>query len=278
MRDFHLSGVVIGALAALSTTVRAQDKPPAAKAVVTYSDHAAGVVGLAFTPDGKHVVSVSPTDIRSWDIPTGKQVAGWDALRGGVIAVAPNGRAVAFTSTKPSGRSVAIRTVADGKVTRTIQAYADVTKRAVFGPLVGAMAFSPNGKRLAIAGRSGLVGGPHGYPGGVVTVWSANTGKRLLHCFGPREGVSTSSFAMSIAFSANGKYIAAGTSGAGGELPESSEVVIWDAKSGKVVRAIKVRQKVRAGGFNSPVTAVALSPEGNLVAAAYGNRTRGPTR
>lgn len=270
VRNRHIAAVLVAA-ALIAGQARPADDPPV-KPVATLKGHAAEVIALAFTPDGKGVVAVSPKDIRAWDIASGKAVASAETPGGTVAAVAPDGKTAAFTTTPRVGRPVVVRSAADGKEVFSFGAHADVTERTAFGSLVGALAYSPDGKRLATAGRSGLVGGRHGLPGGVVKVWDAATGKQLVHVPGPRPGVSASSFTGAVAFSADGKFLAAGTDGAGGELPESGEVIVWDAADGKAVRSIRVRDGVRPGDFHSAVTAVALSPDGKLVAASFGNR------
>jgi WD40 repeat protein len=247
-------------------------KAAAASPVSRFTGHAGPVQALTFSADATRVVSASARDVRTWESATGKELAAVEVAGGTIAAVAPDGKTVAFTSNERVGLPVMLRAAADGKELLTIRPHADVTERTAFGSLVGKVAFSPDGSFLATAGRSGLVGGPHGLPGGVVKVWEARTGKQLLHVPGPRPGVSTSAFAGAVAFSRDGKYIAAGTDGAGGELPESGEVIVWDTTEGKRVRAIQVRETVSPGDFRSAVTAVALSPEGKQVAASYGNR------
>ena len=273
LRSCQWAAVLLFASVGLASEPGPDAKSPSAvEPVMAFTVHSAGVIGLAFTPDGKHIVSASPKDVRTWDVATTKEVAGTELSGGRVAAVAPDGKTVAFNATERVGLPVIVRAATDGKELLNIRPHSDVTQRTAFGSLVGALVFSPDGKRLATAGRSGLVGGPHGLPGGVVKVWDVATGEQLLHVPGPRPGVSTSAFAGVVAFSADAKYLAAGTDGAGGELPESGEVVVWDAADGKVILAIHVREEVKPGDFHSAVTAVALSPDGKWVAAAYGNR------
>ena len=105
-------------------------------------------------------------------------------------------------------------------------------------------------------------------PGGVVALWDAKTGK-AVHRF---DGLSTG--ASSVAFSADGKSVAAGTNGAGGELPAAGEVRVWDVEKGKELRAIKLSPKVEPGEFISAGD-VALSADGKRVVAGVGSGSRG---
>jgi len=57
-----------------------------------------------------------------------------------------------------------------------------------------------------------------------VIVWDAETGK-IVH-----QSDKLSTAASSVAWSTDGRRYAAGTNGAGGELPEAGEVRVWDAR------------------------------------------------
>ncbi len=94
-------------------------------------------------------------------------------------------------------------------------------------PALFAMAFSPDGKRLATAGSDAAVGGRHGLPGGTVISWDVDSGK-LIH---KSERFSTA--ASSVVWSEDGNRIAAGTNGADGELAVAGQVAVWDFATGK---------------------------------------------
>jgi hypothetical protein len=96
---------------------------------------------------------------------------------------------------------------------------------------VASVAFSPDGKRLAVG------------QAGTVSLWDAATGKELSVPAGSK-GVA------SLAFSPDGKLIAVGAGGT---------VRLLDAASGKEVRAMP--------GAN-PVVAIGFSPDGKVIAVA----------
>ena len=175
-----------------------------------------------------------------------------------------------------------------GKSLLDFDAAGDFDTTNSFAPNIRALAFSPDGKHLVTGGSAAVVGGRHGLPGGVVGIWDAKIGKQLRHLGEVKEwdknridkfippdakvipAVSTSAGVSSVTFSADGKLLVAGTYGATSELPEAGEVWIWNAADGKLVRKFTVAEKVEARGPDYRVSAVALSSNNKLVAAAVG--------
>lgn len=245
----------------------------AEKPVLSFGGHAAEVTAIVFHREGGQIVSAGLKDVRVWNSDTGKETAGQNLLGSRTVALDHDGKRLAITHPElPRERNVVIRGVADGEELLTILPHGDLSKGFPFAPVIGGLAFSPDGERLATAGRTNAVGGPHGLPGGIVKIWDAKTGAELQRLAGPRPDVSTSTFAGVVAFSADGKLLAVGTDGAGGELPEAGEVVIWDVPSEKVRHKLPTRESVEPGEFFSSVSALALSRDGKWVAAAFGGR------
>ena len=136
-----------------------ENDPQAHELIATFGGHATGVAALAFSSDGRQVVSVCAQDVRTWDSATGKEIGAVNKLGG-----------------------------------------------------------------------------------------------EALRRF---DKLSTS--ASSVAFSRDGKSVAAGTNGAGGELPEPGEVWVWDLEKGEERRRFKAAPESDYGEFIS-IADVAFSP------------------
>jgi WD40 repeat protein len=107
----------------------------------------------------------------------------------------------------------------------------------------GGLDFSPDGRKLAALGCC--------EPGSTIKVWAARSGKEL---FNPR----VDGHALSIAFSPDGRLLAAGT--------EDGKVVLWDARDGSPVGA---PIEVATGG----VETISFSPDGRLFAVSSADGT-----
>ena len=83
-----------------------------------------------------------------------------------------------------------------------------------------------------------------------------------------------STAASSVAWSTDGKRFAAGTNGAGGELPEAGEVRVWDAETAKVLHSFKLNPEVDYGEWASAGD-VAFGPDGKCVAVPVTAGSRG---
>jgi len=105
---------------------------------------------------------------------------------------------------------------------------------------VGAVAFSPDGSSLAVAGYQ------------VVHIFDAASGRITAELSGHADLV------RSVAFSADGKLLAA----AGGAPAQFGEVKVWDVETGKLRKAIK--------GHKDCIYSVDFSPDGKqIVTASY---------
>jgi RNA polymerase sigma factor (sigma-70 family) len=192
--------------------------------------HSWGVESIAFTLNGKQVVSAAGHRIHVWETATGKEVRRLEATNlmgfaisspGGVLAAAQNGSVSVWdlSTWKP-------------KFSHEVSTFA--------------VAISPDGGMLASGGRLGA--------SAPVTLWKVQTGEKLRSLSGNMPQVAR------LAFSPDGKTLAAaGCLKTGWSLEGSrSEIVrLWDLATG---------QSHELEGHTGGVTSLAYAPDGSVVA------------
>jgi WD40 repeat protein len=162
----------------------------------------AGTSCVAFSPDGKALVSAAGYALRLWDVPSWKErfpLAG-HTTQIDALAYSPDGKTLA--SGGAYDNRLLLWDVGTAKVRRAL----DCEQQGVF-----CATFSPDGKSVA----AGLT--DNGPPHRVVAVWDADSGKRLRR-------LESHFGASSMAFSPDGKRLAA--SGSAG-------ISVWDAANGE---------------------------------------------
>jgi len=171
-------------------------------------DHTGWVRSVAFSPDGKRVVSGSKDKtIRIWDAQTGHPVL--EPLEGHTGWV----WSVAFS---PDGKRVV-----SGSSDNTICIWDAQTGHPVLEPLEGhtdpvlSVAFSPDGKRVV-----------SGSEDRTIRIWDAQTGHPVLE---PLKGHTDE--VWSVAFSPDGKRVVSGS--------EDKTICIWDAQTGHHLTPLK---------------------------------------
>ncbi len=169
------------------------------KEQATFQGHTRNVCSLAFSPEGKTLVSGGEDhQIKWWDVTTRKErftMEGGDIWRPFQIAVSPDGKTLATQS----GSSVKLWDVAAGKKRATLVGHnRDVT----------CLQFSPDGKTLA-----------SGSEDKTIVLWDVATGKDLLTFRGAKAVVD------SLAFSPDGRTLFSG----GADFPPLP-VMIWDTE------------------------------------------------
>ncbi|EIW74387.1 WD40 repeat-like protein, partial [Coniophora puteana RWD-64-598 SS2] len=197
--------------------------------------HSGPTSSVAFSPDGKHVVSGSDDrTIRVWDVATGVCVL--EPLEGHSELV----NSVAFS---PDGKHIV-----SGSDDETIRVWNAATGVCVLGPLEGhnslvkSVAFSPDGKHI-VSGSNDQT----------IRIWSATIGEYVL---GPLEGHS--GWVHSVAFSPDGKHIVSGS--------HDKTIKVWDAAIGEsMLKSLE--------GHSGPVRSVAFSPDGKHVVSGSWDKT-----
>jgi WD40 repeat protein len=228
---------------------------------VTFKQHKAPVLTVAFSPDGKRVASADlKGSVFVWEAETGNVVVSRkikgepvknQEILAGVrsLAFAPDGTRLALAlEQKPGIRIWDLSGDGDALVLKE------------HSGAVSGVAFRPDGKQLVSAGTDGTV-----------RVWNAEDGTELHTLRGhveaveegpappddplglavpaPRKAGLRSVAVRAVAFSPDGKQIAS--------VGDDNTVRLWDVESGKEVAAGR--------GHTAPVVSVAYSPDGKYV-------------
>ncbi|TAQ89813.1 hypothetical protein B7494_g1858 [Chlorociboria aeruginascens] len=167
--------------------------------------HTVKVSSVAFSPDGKLVVSASGDDTtRIWDTATGALQQTFASHLDSVnsVAFSPNGELVISAS---SDSTVKIWNAAIGALQQTIEGHSGS---------VNSVAFSPNGKLVVSASDDKTV-----------RLWDAATGAALQMLEGHSDSVN------SVAFSPDGKQIVSGS--------RDETVRLWNAATGAPLQTLE---------------------------------------
>jgi WD40 repeat protein/serine/threonine protein kinase len=239
--------------------------------------HSRGINSLTFSPDGRYLATASDDQtVKVWDWATGKEV----------YTFGGHDRRVYSVAFSPDSRSLASLSL-DG----TVKLWAPQPERVVrvLEPAGKEAAFSPDGKRLAAAGRDDKGGWK-------VRVWEAATGKEIGAFAGHKYEITCLAFSpdprrvhlalgnrdgtawiwdvtagkeslllhspemqaiQCLAYSPDGTHLAMGSHD---QKSGTKTVWVWDATTGQ--------RAYQAGSNLATINAVAFSPNGGLLALA----------
>jgi RNA polymerase sigma factor (sigma-70 family) len=238
------------------------------------SFHDGGIQCVVFSRDGKRLVLAHDNQFALLDLQSGKEISPLQAARGAMNRVffSPDGKRL-FTTTEEPGRGILEWDTASGRLIRQVPGVAGGVNQVSFSPDRKIMASSGNGQELALwdtaTGKeirriplslkqfqtpSNVVYSPDGKlvaveegEGKAVWLYDPATGKQVCTV----ENMKTSAYPMLLAFSPNGRILAA---------LDRKAIHLAEVPSGRSLPSI-VPPKERYA------VAAAFSPDGRTLAA-----------
>jgi WD40 repeat protein len=209
--------------------------------------HMALISDIAFTPDGRHLVSAGDDKvIRIWDVAQGRTIR---TLRG-ETGLGDHGRIYAMALSSDgrwlaAGGYMATYSGENKEDVAAIRLY-DFASGEIMGLLKGhqnvvvALAFSPDGKHLVSTDQNGIA-----------ILWEVDQQRATHTLEGHQAGV------YSVAFTADGERVVTAS--------DDGELRLWQVADGALIR--------RLSGHEGPVLAVAASSQGGYIASGGSDQT-----
>lgn len=209
------------------------------------------VHSAAFSPDGKILASAGSTldayQVKLWDVTTGKVLQTLDGHMGSIISLSfsPDGKRLISASIPTYRENDGARDPSMVKLWNVATGELVWTQTNPQGSAKPCIAFSPNGKHLAVAGW-----------GRTLRLLDAADGTTIMTLEGH------TGFVQSVAFNPDGNRVVSGSA--------DNTVRLWDVASGQNVLVLRGGAKPGGKtGFGLPsFTGVAFSPDGKRLAGA----------
>jgi WD40 repeat protein/serine/threonine protein kinase len=234
---------------------------------ITCYGHTNDVYAVAFTPDGKQMVSVDGDGkIKRWDSTTGTELASIGTHEGRVLALAVNADGTCL-ATAGEDQTVVLWDAKSGDILHTCRGHTGSINGVAFSPMGDRIATASDDKTIklwdaesgkeiqTIDGHSAAVKGVAYSPDGEQL--ASVGGDRLIRIWDARSGEPITSLKQhnieihSVAFSPDGTRLIASSYG---------YVSLWDTQSWKFIR--------QTGTHDGLVRGVSFSPDGSLFATA----------
>lgn len=217
--------------------------PLTANLVLTYREHTQPVLSVAWSPDGKRIASsCEDKTVQIWDTITGEMlhIHRGHSARVLCLAWSPDGRSIASAGEDKLVHVWSMQREKSNFFTSWLfPARGQFTFRGHFGR-VNALAWSPNGQRLASVGSDKTL-----------QVWDALTGRKSFIHRNPSATLT------SVSWSYDGRYVAIGGN--------DKLVQVWDIVTRNTVATY--------AGHTGYVTSVSWSPDGKQLVSASVDHT-----
>ena len=286
----RIVAIVLLGLALLAGGARAQDAG-APLPMLDTGGHMAVIRSIAFTPDGRQLVSASDDKtIRVWDLASGKTVrtirgesAPGDAGKVYATALSPDGKWLAaggwfHPSDAKAASVIRLYEFASGKLVALLKGHAEVVNALAFSP-DGSRLISGDGDGIAIVWDTGLRAGARvaepkllhrleGHKADIYAVGFSPDGSRAVtgsldHDLRLWRVADGKEIARMTGHGDKVRSLAVAPDGtvASGDL--SGEIRLWDARDGRFLR-ILARQGTEVGSLS-------FSPDGRLLLSGVGS-------
>ncbi|HLK56031.1 MAG TPA: AAA-like domain-containing protein, partial [Chthonomonadaceae bacterium] len=199
------------------------------------------VNGVAFSPDGRRIVTGGRDTACIWDAATGKPLLTFITPDYVVrsVAFSPDGRRIV---TVGMGNAARVWNSATGQMLFTLSGHSS---------RVNSAAFSPDGRRIVT-----------GSDDRTARIWDADTGQAV-------STIKADGLVVSVGFSPDGQHILTVSSDHG---IDSDSIKVWNVATGQELLNIKVQIVTQNGARYGDLFSAAFSPDGRHIVSARGAR------